>query len=102
MCAPACGCAPLKHLRIPRDSFSSATTVSETERRRARELAYDPTIPESREKIRAKLRQAVGWGYEMVKHDFSTYDLLGQWGFEMGPQPTLPGWSLLRPQPNQR
>jgi alpha-galactosidase len=30
----------------------------------------------------------------MVKHDFSTYDLLGQWGFEMGPMPTLPGWSL--------
>lgn len=30
----------------------------------------------------------------MVKHDYSTYDLLGQWGFEMGPQPTLPGWSL--------
>jgi alpha-galactosidase len=61
---------------------------------RASELAYDPTVPEAREKIRAKLRQAVDWGYEMVKHDFSTYDLLGQWGFEMGPQPTLPGWSL--------
>jgi alpha-galactosidase len=61
---------------------------------RARELAYDPTIPEAREKVLAKMREAVGWGYEMVKHDFSTYDLLGQWGFEMGPQPTLPGWSL--------
>jgi alpha-galactosidase len=61
---------------------------------RADELAYDPTIPEAREKVRAKLRQAVEWGYEMVKHDFSTYDLLGQWGFEMGPQPTLPNWSL--------
>lgn len=61
---------------------------------RARELAYDPTVPEAREKIRAKLRQALDWGYEMVKHDFSTYDLLGQWGFEMGPQPTLPGWSF--------
>ena len=61
---------------------------------RMRELAYDPTIPEAREKVLAKMRQAVGWGYEMVKHDFSTYDLLGQWGFEMGPQPTLPGWSL--------
>ena len=61
---------------------------------RARELAYDPTVPEAREKIGAKVREAVGWGYEMVKHDFSTYDLLGQWGFEMGPQPTLPGWSL--------
>jgi alpha-galactosidase len=61
---------------------------------RARELAYDPTVAEAREAIRAKLRQAAGWGYEMVKHDFSTYDLLGQWGFEMGPQPTLAGWSL--------
>jgi alpha-galactosidase len=61
---------------------------------RAREFAYDPTIPEAQEKIRGKMLQAAGWGYEMVKHDFSTYDLLGQWGFEMGPQPTLPGWSL--------
>ncbi len=61
---------------------------------RARELAYDPTVPEPREAISAKLRTAAGWGYEMVKHDFSTYDLLGQWGFEMGPQPSVPGWSL--------
>ena len=61
---------------------------------RARELAFDPTIPEAQEKISAKLSEAAGWGFEMVKHDFSTYDLLGQWGFEMGPQPTVPGWSL--------
>jgi alpha-galactosidase len=62
--------------------------------RKDRALAYDPTIPEAQERILAKMQQAVGWGYEMVKHDFSTYDLLGQWGFQMGPQPTLPGWSL--------
>jgi alpha-galactosidase len=61
---------------------------------RASELAYDPTIPESQEKIRRKMRQVIEWGYEMVKHDFTTYDLLGQWGFEMGALPTLPGWSL--------
>jgi hypothetical protein len=61
---------------------------------RARELAYDPTHPEAQERIRARIREVTGWGYEMVKHDFSSYDLLGQWGFEMGPQPTLPGWSL--------
>jgi alpha-galactosidase len=30
----------------------------------------------------------------MVKHDFSTYDLLGQWGFEMGASPTRKGWSF--------
>ena len=58
------------------------------------ELAYDPTVPEAQEKIRAKVREVAGWGYEMVKHDFSTYDLLGQWGFEMGPLPALPGWAL--------
>jgi alpha-galactosidase len=62
--------------------------------KKERARGYDPTIPEAQERIRAKLREATGWGYEMVKHDFSTYDLLGQWGFEMGPQPTLPGWSL--------
>ena len=61
---------------------------------RAREFAYDPTVPEARDKVAVKVREAVGWGYQMVKHDFSTYDLLGQWGFEMGPMPTLPGWSL--------
>jgi alpha-galactosidase len=61
---------------------------------RALEHAYDPTIPDTRTLIRSKVREVVDWGYELVKHDFSTYDLLGQWGFEMGPQPTLPGWSL--------
>lgn len=61
---------------------------------RAQELAYDPTVPEAQQKIREKLHRLAGWGYEMVKHDFSTYDLLGQWGFEMGPMPAIPGWAL--------
>lgn len=61
---------------------------------RQRELAYDPTIPDALQAVLAKVNEAVGWGYELVKHDFSTYELLGQWGFEMGPEPTLPGWSL--------
>jgi alpha-galactosidase len=56
--------------------------------------AYDPTIPEAREKALAKVRQAVGWQYDLIKHDFSTFDLLGQWGFEMGPSPTIPNWNF--------
>jgi alpha-galactosidase len=59
---------------------------------RISELAYDPTIPDALEAVRVKLRALKSWGYELVKHDFSTYDLLGQWGFEMGARPTLPGW----------
>jgi alpha-galactosidase len=61
---------------------------------RATELAYDPTIPEAQEKILEKVTQVIDWNFELVKHDFSTYDLLGRWGFEMGAEPTTPGWSL--------
>ena len=61
---------------------------------RARELAYDPTVPEARKKILAKVTQVVDWGFELVKHDYSTYDLLGRWGFEMGAEPTAEGWSF--------
>ncbi len=87
----------IRPLRVPKGAPSGllmpdARFGDKTDR--AAELAYDPTVPEAQEKIRDKVREVVGWGYEMVKHDFSTYDLLGRWGFEMGPQPTLPGWSL--------
>lgn len=55
---------------------------------------YDPTIPEALEAVLQKLAQLKAWGYEFVKHDFSTYDLLGRWGNSMGACPTLPGWSF--------
>jgi hypothetical protein len=57
-------------------------------------LAYDPTIPEALQTMLAKVTQVVGWKYELVKHDFSTFDLFGQWGFQMGAQPTRPGWAF--------
>jgi len=63
-------------------------------RERAAELAYDPTIPEALAAVLDKMREVRAWGYDLVKHDFSTYDLLGQWGFEMGAQPSLPGWTF--------
>jgi alpha-galactosidase len=61
---------------------------------RQKDLAYDPTVPDALQTVLAKVSEATRWGYELIKHDFSTYELLGQWGFEMGPEPTLPGWSL--------
>jgi alpha-galactosidase len=57
-------------------------------------LAYDPTIPEARRKTLETIRLAVAWKYDLVKHDFTTFDLLGQWGNEMGASPTLSGWSF--------
>ncbi len=61
---------------------------------RAQERAYDPTIPEALDLIAGKVTESRNWGYALIKHDFSTYDLLGKWGREMGPNPTFPGWHL--------
>jgi alpha-galactosidase len=55
-------------------------------------LAYDPTIPEARARALDVVRQVAAWGFELIKHDFTTWELLGQWGFQMGASPTLPGW----------
>ncbi|RYG38349.1 hypothetical protein EON81_03885 [bacterium] len=63
--------------------------------RLSRDESYlDPTIPEVKDHVTAHMRRFVEWGYEMVKHDFTTYDLLGRWGVEMGASPTKDGWRL--------
>ncbi len=54
--------------------------------------AWDPTIPEALERVLDSVKDPVNWGYEFVKHDFSTFDLLGQWGSAMGPLPAVDGW----------
>lgn len=52
----------------------------------------DPSIEENLARVRHNIQVYRQWGYEMVKHDFSTYDILGKWGFEMGQDITTPGW----------
>ena len=34
------------------------------------------------------------WGYELIKHDFSTFDIFGWWGFDMQFTVTYGGWSF--------
>jgi alpha-galactosidase len=58
------------------------------------ELVYDPTIPEARASILQTVQDACAWGYDFIKHDFTSYELLGQWGNKMGASPTRPGWSF--------
>jgi alpha-galactosidase len=43
----------------------------------------DPTIPENMNRITQYFQLYRSWGYELIKHDYSTADLLGKWGFEM-------------------
>ncbi len=52
----------------------------------------DPTIPGAAEQIRTDVKRLCSWGFKLLKHDFSTYDLLGRWGFQMGVKsPTASG-----------
>ena len=43
----------------------------------------DPTVPEVCQQLKADAERFVSWGYKLLKHDFSTYDITGYWGFEM-------------------
>ncbi len=56
----------------------------------------DPTIPENLERVRKYLRLYNQWGYELVKFDFTTWDIFGKWGFQMLKDRSLtaPRWSM--------
>jgi alpha-galactosidase len=54
----------------------------------------DPSVPEVRQKVAddvARLRQ---WGFELIKHDYTTFDVFGRWGFQMGAALTRDGWTF--------
>lgn len=55
-------------------------------------LVMDPSVPEALAHVQQGLRSVVGWGFELIKHDFSTFDLLGRWGFQMGAELTSEDW----------
>lgn len=55
-------------------------------------FVIDPSIPEALTYIQEGLRRITRWGYELVKHDYSTFDFLGRWGMEMGAELTSGGW----------
>jgi alpha-galactosidase len=58
------------------------------------EKPLDLTLPENLESIRKDVARVCCWGYDLIKHDFSTFDLLGKWGFEMGADFTERGWNF--------
>lgn len=57
----------------------------------------DPSHPAVQAYIAQDLHTVTEWGYELIKHDFSTFDLLGRWGSAMGRQITDSGWTFHNP-----
>ncbi len=54
----------------------------------------DPTVTEVRAKITADVKRVREWGFSMIKHDYSSYDLFGRYGSTMGSALTRDGWTF--------
>jgi alpha-galactosidase len=54
----------------------------------------DPSHPENLATIHHQMRRLRSWGFDVIKHDFSTWDLLGRWGPAMGTSITNDGWAF--------
>lgn len=54
----------------------------------------DPSVPEVLDYVEKTLKRFRDWGYRLVKHDFTTYDILGKWGMEMPGVIEADGWTF--------
>ena len=61
--------------------------------RLARNRTYlDPSLPDVLAIVGQDTRRLSEWGYGLIKHDYSSFDILGRWGFSMGATLTDDGW----------
>ena len=55
----------------------------------------DPSHPKTLKYVEECAKRLTSeWGYELIKHDFSTFDIFGKWGFEMNDGITSGEWSF--------
>lgn len=54
----------------------------------------DPSVPEALDFVQKDIRRLRDWGYQLIKHDFTTYDITGRWGFQMGDKLIADGWAF--------
>ena len=88
------GVRPGIWIRYLRDESRSLSGVP-AEARQTRDPAYlDPSHPWTADYVRRMTVMMRQWGYELIKHDFSTWDMFGQWGFEMKGAMASGNWSF--------
>ena len=54
----------------------------------------DPSHSGVIEHIRHDIERICGWGFRLIKHDFSTFDIFGKWGYQMLPFAAGNGWAF--------
>lgn len=79
--------------KVP-DAWRLQTPNAAREYAKRQACTLDPTIADVQAQVEQDMRRVVSWGFELVKHDFSTYDLFGRWGFAMGVAITDNSWNF--------
>ncbi|MGH7654442.1 MAG: hypothetical protein ACREN6_07235 [Gemmatimonadaceae bacterium] len=74
--------------------LQAATTVPDSWRLARDRNVLDPTVAGVGEKVSADIARLREWGCTMIKHDYSTYDIFGRWGNQMGSALTRDGWTF--------
>ena len=79
----AMGVRPGIWFRPLRDESESIPEEWRFKNRNQKDAEYlDPSHPEVLAHVASVIKQIVGWGYELIKHDFSSFDVFGAWGFQ--------------------
>ena len=55
---------------------------------------FDPSVLAVRQRITADMRRFREWGFQLVKHDFSTEEITGRWGNKMGDSVVHGNWAF--------
>ena len=85
----------VRYLINGKDGTERKITVPESWYLSRNDKTFDPSNPEVLEYVAKITRNLTHeWGYELIKHDFSTFDIFGKWGFEMADKATNDGWSF--------
>jgi alpha-galactosidase len=64
-------------------SYKDSESLLMKKSRNTKEPILDPSIPENLERVKDYFRLYKDWDYELVKFDYTSFDIFGKWGFAM-------------------
>lgn len=87
------GARPGIWVRLLNNKDRSITKDMRIQRRRCKYL--DPSNPKTKEFIKSDIERIKNWGFELIKHDFSTADLFGNFGGDLNESITnIDNWNF--------
>lgn len=70
----------------------SSGTIPERQRLKGNPALLDPSHPDALAHIAADVARIRGWGFRLLKHDYSTFDIFGRYGIDMTERLTDGDW----------